>query len=101
MNCNNSCSYRKDGYCTKICAWRKDNGDCKIYGHKCPTKEIDLDVFFPKINGFYRPICLYNGIVEEKCPNNRNSLCSSKYKELPKHLYHEFDGKNAIKCLCG
>lgn len=60
-----------------------------------------LKVFFPLINGYFRPICLYNGYNFEKCNNNENSLCKTKYKELPIDLFHRFDGKNAIKCLCG
>ncbi len=60
-----------------------------------------LDTFFPKIDGFYRPICLYNGIVADKCPNNEDSLCKTKLLDYPRELYHEWDGKNAWKCNCG
>ncbi|MFW6173325.1 MAG: hypothetical protein ACOC5T_06225 [Elusimicrobiota bacterium] len=61
----------------------------------------ELDVYFPKIGEYYRAICLYNGDKADKCPNNKNSLCVVRYKERPRELYHKFDGKNAIKCLCG
>lgn len=60
-----------------------------------------LDVFFPKIGNYYRAICLYNGIVAPKCPNNIDSLCSTEFEIRPRELYHEWDGKNAWKCLCG
>ena len=60
-----------------------------------------LDMFFPKIRFLYQPICLYNGIVAPKCLNNKDSLCITKYSTRPRHLYHRWDGKNAIKCLCG
>jgi hypothetical protein len=60
-----------------------------------------LDKFFVLKEGYYRPICLYDGIHYEKCPNNENGLCKTKYQSLPRHLYHDFDGKNAINCLCG
>jgi len=66
----------------------------------------ELDVFFPKLEGnmgmvYYRAICLYNGVIDEKCPNNVESLCSTLLTERPTHHYHEWDGRNAWKCLCG
>lgn len=60
-----------------------------------------LDCFFPKINGMYRTICLYNGYLFPKCPNNENGLCMTNYLTYPYSLIHRFDGKNNIKCLCG
>ena len=60
-----------------------------------------LDVFFPKINYTYQAICLYNGVVDELCPNNKNSLCKTKNASRPRYAYHRWDGKNAWKCLCG
>lgn len=63
--------------------------------------EDKLDIFFPKIDGFYRPICLYNGRVAERCPCNDNGLCMTKLLDYPRNFYHEFDGKNAWKCQCG
>ena len=60
------------------------------------------DVFFPQMpDGTFRAICLYNGVVAEKCPNNVNSLCSSHLPRRPDELYHVWDGKNAWKCNCG
>jgi len=61
----------------------------------------DLDVFFPEINGMYVPICLYNGHTYHRCPSNINSMCTTRYRERPRNLYHPWDGKNAIKCNCG
>lgn len=72
--------------------------DCIDFNDKIMN---ELGVFFPKIDGFYRAICLYNGFVNDKCPNNRNSLCATKYIIKPETLYHLWEGKNAIKCLCG
>ena len=60
-----------------------------------------LDVFFPKIGDYYQAICLYNGIIDTKCPNNENSLCMTKLTELPRNHYHPWDGRNAWKCPCG
>lgn len=65
-----------------------------------------LDIFFPEFidkNGrrYYRSVCLYNGVVYPKCQNNENSLCMTRYFKRPRHLYHKWDGKNAVKCLCG
>ena len=50
-----------------------------------------------------RAKCLYDGIHHEKCFNNENGLCKTIYLEMDGFfkLYHEFDGKNYIKCLCG
>ena len=50
-----------------------------------------------------RPKCLYNGIDNFKCSNNENSLCRTVYLTIESFmlLYHPFDGKNYIKCLCG
>lgn len=47
--------------------------------------------------------CLYDGIHYEKCSNNQNGLCKTVYLSFKafKLLYHPFDGKNYIKCLCG
>ena len=47
--------------------------------------------------------CLYDGIHFEKCLNNDNSICNTVYFTLESFcsLFHEFDGKNYIKCLCG
>ena len=61
----------------------------------------ELDVFFPEVEGYYRAVCLYNGVVDKECPNNHNSLCSTKYIIRPESMYHPWDGRNAIKCLCG
>lgn len=59
------------------------------------------DIFFPKINGMYHAICLYNGEVAPKCPNNQDSICMTGHPERPRNLYHDWDGKNAWKCNCG
>lgn len=59
------------------------------------------DVFFPKIEGYYQAICLYNGIIDIKCPNNQDSLCKTKLEERPRKFYHDWDGRNVWKCLCG
>ena len=50
-----------------------------------------------------RPKCLYDGIHNDKCPNNEDGRCRTVYLTLRAFmlLYHEFDGKNYIKCLCG
>ncbi len=47
--------------------------------------------------------CLYDGIHSPKCPNNENGLCRTIYLTLEAFmlLFHKFDGKNYIKCLCG
>lgn len=60
-----------------------------------------LDVFFPKIGKYYQAICLYNGVIGDLCPNNDNSLCTTKLTKKPRDLYHKWDGKNVWKCLCG
>jgi len=60
-----------------------------------------LDVFFPEINGYYQAVCLYNGYLDMKCPNNKDSLCLTKLTARPREFYHEWDGKNAWKCPCG
>lgn len=52
-------------------------------------------------DGYYRFHCRYDGFHYEKCPNNNNGICKTKYKELPIKLLHSFDNKNIIKCLCG
>lgn len=65
----------------------------------CKFKEVKM--FFPIIDGYYRVICLYDGHTADKCPNNENHLCKTKYVALPNGLFHKWDGKNAIKCLCG
>lgn len=50
-----------------------------------------------------RAKCKYDGIYYEKCPNNENGLCRTIYCSIESFmfLFHEFDGKNYIKCLCG
>ncbi len=60
-----------------------------------------LDIFFPKVGKYYRAMCLYNGVIAPECPNNESNLCNTNYTEKPRHLYHRWDSKNAIKCLCG
>ena len=65
----------------------------------CEFEEVKM--FFPIIDGYYRVICLYNGYVDDKCTNNENSLCSAKYVDFPEGLFHHWDGRNCIKCLCG
>jgi hypothetical protein len=59
------------------------------------------DRMFIKVKRGYRPICLYNGLVADKCPNNLGCTCSQTYPDYPRHLYHDWDGKNVLKCLCG
>lgn len=67
--------------------------------------EHKLDVFFPEYyhNGiiYYTAVCLYNGIVDKKCPNNQYSLCGTALQERPRNHYHPWDGRNAWKCPCG
>ena len=50
-----------------------------------------------------KPKCFYNGIENEQCPNNKNNICRTVYPTIESFmsLYHPFDGKNYIKCLCG
>jgi hypothetical protein len=50
-----------------------------------------------------RAKCLYDGVYFEKCPNNENGLCRTIYSTIESFmlLFHDFDGKNYIKCLCG
>jgi hypothetical protein len=62
---------------------------------------MNNDVLFPKINDYYHAICLYNGLNFKKCPNNINSICQTGLLELPRNLYHKWDGKNGWKCPCG
>lgn len=65
-------------------------------------EEITIeDVFFPKIGNYYQAVCLYNGVIDDKCFNNNLSLCQTKLHELSRSQYHEWDGKNAWKCPCG
>ena len=62
---------------------------------------LTLDVFFPMgYEGYYHAICLYNGVVDDLCPNNHNSLCRTSLHERPRELYHDWDGRNAWKCPC-
>lgn len=37
------------------------------------------------------------------CPNNEIGICKTVYFNLKSFcdLFHEFDGKNYVKCLCG
>ena len=51
----------------------------------------------------FRARCLYDGKHNSKCPNNENGLCRTIYLTLKSFiiLFHKFDGKNYIKCLCG
>ena len=50
-----------------------------------------------------RAKCLYDGIYYEKCPNNENGICKTIYLDLNSFciLFHKFDKRNYIKCLCG
>ena len=50
-----------------------------------------------------RAKCFYDGIHFIKCPNNDNGICRTIYPDLKSFilLFHEFDNKNYIKCLCG
>lgn len=59
------------------------------------------DIFFTRINGFIRPICLYDGQIASRCPNNDDGLCSTKLLDYPRESYHDWDGKNCWKCPCG
>ena len=45
-----------------------------------------------------RAKCLYYD-----CPNNYLGLCRTIYSSIESFclLYHPYDGKNFIKCLCG
>lgn len=56
---------------------------------------------FILFNGYVRFYCRYDGNNFEKCPNNENGLCRTKYLYFPNVLIHKFDKKNCIKCLCG
>lgn len=51
------------------------------------------------IDGYYRFYCRYDGFHYEKCLNNENGICKTKYKDFPLILIHKFDNKNIIKCL--
>ena len=50
-----------------------------------------------------KPKCLYDGVHYGLCPNNNNGKCKTIYKTMEGFflLFHKFDGKNYIKCLCG
>ena len=50
-----------------------------------------------------RAKCFYDGKHNLKCFNNVNGLCLTIYPDIESFmfLFHEFDGKNYIKCLCG
>lgn len=60
-----------------------------------------LDIFFPKVGEYFRAVCLNNGMIGPRCPNNDNSLCCIQCFERPRLFYHAWDGKNAWKCPCG
>jgi hypothetical protein len=65
-------------------------------------KHDKRDLFFHRMeNGHLRAICLYNGVVAPKCPNNNDSMCRTELFDYPRSKYHEFDGKNVWKCDCG
>lgn len=65
------------------------------------TPKEYLDIFFPKIDIYYRAICLNNGFIGPLCRNNKDSLCCIELLERPRDFYHAWDGKNAWKCPCG
>ena len=48
-------------------------------------------------------MCKYNGKDYELCPNNEDGVCMTIYPTIEAFcfLYHKFDDKNYIKCLCG
>ena len=50
-----------------------------------------------------RAKCRYDGIHYSQCFNNENGLCKTVYSTIEgfMFLFHKFDGKNYIKCLCG
>jgi len=50
-----------------------------------------------------RAKCLYDGKHFKRCSNNNNGICRTIYLTLESFmlLFHDFDGKNYIKCLCG
>jgi len=76
--------------------------DIKPLSEIVETFKDRLDVFFPKLpDGFYHAVCLNNGFIGPKCPNNIDSICTMACPERPRDFYHAWDGKNAWKCPCG
>lgn len=41
------------------------------------------------------------GCTVAGCPNNRKGICVSEHFSLPLGFFHEFDGDNIIKQMCG
>lgn len=78
-----------------------NNCKCYFYDKKGENRDT-RDVFFHRmVNGRLRAICLYNGVVAKKCPNNEDSICKTELFDFPRGEYHDFDGKNVYKCNCG
>lgn len=77
------------------------NQELNIGSDKIVLLKSSLLVFFPKIGRYYQAICLNNGFIGPRCPNNLNSICQIQHVEIPWDYLHEWDGKNVYKCPCG
>lgn len=68
----------------------------------CLVDKTALDKFFPEVEpGIFQAICLNNGVIGVRCPNNNDGLCTIKHTKRPRYFYHPWDGKNVYKCPCG
>lgn len=81
--------------------WETLNQDLQLDDDYIIVEKSRLDLYFPKIGEYYRAICLNNGDIGPRCPNNVNSICVIEHKERPRRYYHAWDGKNCYKCPCG
>lgn len=78
------------------------NQDLEMGQDFCTISKEILDKFFPETNPeIFQAICLNNGVIGAKCPNNNNGLCIIRHTKRPRDFYHPWDGKNAYKCPCG
>ena len=77
-------------YCAK-CRAKLEGKTAKVkFGTLIPL------IYYDKENELYVFGCTVKG-----CPCNKDGLCATRHKYLPKELLHEFDGDNIVQQLCG
>lgn len=69
--------------------WEKERGEYE-------EASLVALIFWDKENKVYRMGCACFG-----CPANKDGVCQLHYPSLDKIDFHEFDGDNIVRTLCG
>lgn len=74
----------------------KLSGKFKKERAKYESRELISLIFWDKKNGTYRIGCQCFG-----CPANIDGICQIPYQNIEDITFHNFDGDNIVRTLCG